>query len=96
MKISQISSQVSKLSNKKEEEVSTGSSFGNVLSQQLDRLEKTQAQADLLAQDFAAGKPVDLHEVMIAAEEARITLEMTLQLRNKAIDAYKEVTNMQL
>lgn len=94
--ITRISSEITKATNKSADTSKEGSSFGQVLMNQLDRLSASQVQADQLVEAFATGDTVDLHEVLIAAEEARITLEMTLQLRNKAIDAYKEITNMQL
>ena len=42
------------------------------------------------------GEVDDLHSVMIATEEARISLELAVQVRNKCIEAYKEINNMQL
>ncbi|WP_313119110.1 flagellar hook-basal body complex protein FliE, partial [Proteiniclasticum ruminis] len=46
--------------------------------------------------DFAAGKTDDLHNVMIGVEEARLSMELAVQVRNKIIEAYKELTQMQL
>ncbi len=39
---------------------------------------------------------VDLHNVIIAGEKARISLELTLQIRNKAMEAYQEIMRMQI
>ena len=55
--------------------------------------EVNQAQvksADMTAQ-YAAGKPVDVHQVMIATQEAGTMLSMAVQVRNKVVDAYQEV-----
>jgi flagellar hook-basal body complex protein FliE len=49
-----------------------------------------------LTRDFIAGEVDDLHTVMIATEEARLSLELAVQVRNKCIEAYKEISNMQL
>lgn len=49
-----------------------------------------------MAQDFISGEVEDLHAVMIATEEARLSLDLALQVRNKIVEAYKEINNMQL
>jgi flagellar hook-basal body complex protein FliE len=46
-------------------------------------------------QRFMRGEPVELHQVMAAAEEAGIALEMLVELRNKLTDAYRTLVNMQ-
>jgi flagellar hook-basal body complex protein FliE len=71
-------------------------SFGELLSAQIDKLNSQQVSADNLIADFTAGNTDDLHQVMIAAEEASLSMEMAVQVRNKIIDAYKELNNMQL
>ena len=38
----------------------------------------------------------DLHTVMIATEEVRLSLELAVQIRNKFVESYKEINNMQL
>jgi len=50
----------------------------------------------LAVQDFVSGKGVELHEVMIAGEKAKTSLELLLEIRNKTIDMYKELTRMPL
>lgn len=42
------------------------------------------------------GEPVELHDVMLAAEKARTSFQLLLELRNKALDLYREVLRMQL
>lgn len=71
-------------------------SFGDMISTQIEKLNGMQAQSDALVQDFAAGGTEDLHQVMIAAEEARLSMELAVQVRNKVIEAYKELNNMPL
>ena len=70
--------------------------FKNLISKELERLNNRQIAADDLVQKFVSGEVDDLHSVMIAAEEARLTLELAVQLRNRCIEAYKEINNMQL
>jgi flagellar hook-basal body complex protein FliE len=46
-------------------------------------------------QRFMRGEPVELHQVMAAAEESGIALEMLVELRNKFTEAYRTLVNMQ-
>jgi flagellar hook-basal body complex protein FliE len=75
---------------------STPESFEAMLGKQLQKVEEAQVRANDLTQSLVAGENVDLHTVLIATEEARLSLEMTIQVRNKIIDAYKEIMNMQI
>jgi len=59
----------------------------------VDELEK---QSKAVAEDFAAGKTDNIHEVMIAAQKADIAIQFTLQIRNKILDAYNEIMRMQI
>ena len=52
------------------------------------------ASADL-TQRFAAGENVEMHKVMAASEEAGLALDLVIELRNKAVDAYRTIINMQ-
>jgi flagellar hook-basal body complex protein FliE len=45
---------------------------------------------------FLRGEPVDVHQVMMAAEEASISIEMLAEIRNKLTDAYRSIMNMQI
>lgn len=71
-------------------------SFGELLKTQLQKVEDAQIKADALTQQLVSGESVELHEVLIATQEAKLMLEMTMQVRNKVVDAYKEMMNMQL
>ena len=61
----------------------------------LDKTEKP-ANTDFknVLTDFIVGKNVELQDVMISAEKAKTSLELLMEIRNKAIDMYKELTNM--
>jgi flagellar hook-basal body complex protein FliE len=49
-----------------------------------------------LQERYAAGEDVELHDVMIAAEEASVAVQLTSQIRNRIIEAYQEVSRMQV
>ena len=71
-------------------------SFGEALTQAIDRVNGLQAEADQQAQAVATGEAQDLHTAMIAMERAEIALQATVQITQKAIDAYKEISRMQV
>lgn len=62
----------------------------------LDRVNTSLATAEQHLQDLAAGKPVALHDMMIAMETARIGVQTVIQVRNRLTEAYQEVMRMQL
>lgn len=72
------------------------STFKDMLKDSLNKVNEQQLKADQLTQDFISGNVEDLHTVLIATEEARLSLELAVQVRNKCVEAYKEINNMQL
>lgn len=74
----------------------TKASFSQVLANALGEVDQLQQQASKASIDLAAGKIQDVSEVVIAAEKATIALQLTMQVRNKVIDAYQEVMRMQV
>ena len=53
-------------------------------------------EADQKSLEFAMGKNVNIEDVLIAQEKANILLQFTIQVRNKAIESYKEIMRMPL
>jgi flagellar hook-basal body complex protein FliE len=72
-----------------------GPSFGDTLKRALGEVSSAQDNATDHMQRFMRGEPVELHQVMAAAEEAGIALEMLVELRNKFTEAYRTLVNMQ-
>jgi flagellar hook-basal body complex protein FliE len=70
-------------------------SFGDTLKELVNNVSDQQDVATDYATRFARGEPVELHQVMASAEEASISLEMLVEVRNKFLDAYRTVVNMQ-
>jgi flagellar hook-basal body complex protein FliE len=77
-------------------DTSAGDSFQKLLGDAIGSLSKLQAEADSSAARLAAGEQVELHEVLLAAERATIAFQLTVQVRNKLIEAYQEVMRMQV
>ena len=65
-------------------------SFGQVL----DSLNESQLETDGLVTKLSTGEDVDLHQVMIATEENDVNFRVALAIRDKLVDAYREVMRM--
>ena len=70
--------------------------FADSLKGAIENLNTVQGESDKMTEALAAGKTQDLHNVMITAQKASITLETTVQIQQKVIDAYNEVMRMQI
>ena len=57
---------------------------------------KLELEADQKSLEFAMGKNVNIEDVLIAQEKANILLQFTIQVRNKAVESYKEIMRMPL
>lgn len=68
--------------------------LGDTFGKALDSLNQTQNASDTLMQKLVAGENVDLHQVMIASEEANISMQVALAMRDKLVSAYQEVMRM--
>lgn len=70
-------------------------SFGDLFTQALNDASGLQDNAKDMIGAFLRGEPVELHQVMAASEEAAISLELLVEVRNKLAEAYRTVMNMQ-
>lgn len=68
--------------------------FGNALTELINNVNESQQESQKAIQDFVSGNGVELHEVMIAGEKAKTNLELLMEIRNKAIDMFKELTRI--
>ncbi|QCR31794.1 flagellar hook-basal body complex protein FliE [Lysinibacillus sp. SGAir0095] len=71
-------------------------SFANTLKDAIASVNNQQIQSDAMTQKLINGEDVDLHEVMITAQKASVTLNATMEVRNKAIEAYQEIMRMSI
>src|SRR5437588_3258515 len=71
-------------------------SFGQFLLDALGEVNAAQQNAGGMVKRFATGEPMDVHQVMIAMEQAGTSLALTMQLRNKLVDAYQEIIRTQV
>lgn len=72
---------------------------GDFAQQLMDVLKEVNAsQLDARAQQeaFMTNQPVDYHDLMIAMERASTSMQLTMSVRNKLLEAYQEITRMQV
>ncbi|SDC84441.1 flagellar hook-basal body complex protein FliE [Sanguibacter gelidistatuariae] len=74
---------------------SSSGAFGNVLTGAVNNLQGLQNTSNELAVKAVTGDLDDIHDYTIAATEAKVTLELTAAIRNKAVDAFTEIMRMQ-
>jgi flagellar hook-basal body complex protein FliE len=72
-----------------------GESFGNYLKSALDSVNDAQVNANQEIMNVITGEG-DIHQALIAAEEARLQMELTVQIRNKILESYQDITKMQI
>lgn len=70
--------------------------FQNFLKTAIQEVNAKEARAGQLVGKVATGEVSDLHQVMIALQEADVALQLTLQIRNKIVEAYQEISRMQV
>lgn len=73
-----------------------GKNFSEFLSDALANVNKLQEDSKQASINLATGKIQDVSEVVVATEKATIALQLTMQVRNKVLDAYQEIMRMQV
>ena len=74
----------------------SGSDFAGILASSFDQLQSTQSKADNLATQAATGDLQDVHDYMIASNEASLATEMVVAIKNQAVSAFNEIMRMQV
>lgn len=70
--------------------------FAGKVTDALSAVSAAEADADAKVRDVAAGGDTPIHELMVASTKATLSVEMLVQLRNRAVEAYQEVMRMQV
>lgn len=70
--------------------------FLDTLKEKLNEVNDKQIESDTLTQKFITGEETDVHKVMVSTEEAKLSLELAVQIRNKLVEAYQEFNRMQI
>ena len=78
------------------ERVTPGMGINDRFSKVLQEVNQLQLDSGEAANKFVSGEIKDVHDVMIAAEKASVSLELTLEVRNKLVEAYREIMRIQM
>ncbi|NLJ77379.1 MAG: flagellar hook-basal body complex protein FliE [Peptococcaceae bacterium] len=71
-------------------------SFAVALNNALKQLNNTQIKADQLTVGLLSGETEDMHQAIIAMTEAKLTMQLAVEVRNKMVEAYQEISRMQV
>lgn len=71
-------------------------SFADILKNMLNEVQTLQTDAESKTQALLAGDTQQIHQVMIASEKAYLALQLTLEIRNKLVEAYQEIMRIQV
>jgi flagellar hook-basal body complex protein FliE len=77
-------------------EVTGPAGFGDWYTRALADANSAIQQSDAELKAFATGQSTNVHRVMMAAENASLSFQLVVQVRNKALEAYQEMMRMQL
>ena len=68
--------------------------FADTLKAMINQVDELQKASGQSTKDFIDGKNIDLHEVMAAGQEAQLSFQFMMEMRNKLLEAYQEVNRM--
>jgi flagellar hook-basal body complex protein FliE len=82
------------LDGKKKSAATAGQSFAETIEDSLAKVNEMQADKSRMIQEFASGKTQNVHELMITLQKAGLAMDMTSAVRNKVMQAYKDLMSM--
>lgn len=71
-------------------------SFKDVFKNALEKVNQVENESSVKTEAFMQGKITDMHDVMVTAQKAKLTVEATVQVQQKVIDAYNDIMRMQV
>ena len=78
------------------EEKTNGTSFSNVWSDAISKVNDSEVNANNTIESLIKGEDVEMHEVMLAMQESVLSLQALIEVRNKTVEAYQEISKLQL
>ena len=76
--------------------VDVGKKFNEILNETIEKLGADKKQVEQMNELFTAGQMQDVHQLLLTAEKSSLNLELTVQIRNKVIEAYQEIMRTQI
>jgi len=74
----------------------SGGDFGSVLADAIGRVNQAQQNSQSSIDKFLSGEDEEVHKVALATQQAALSFDLFLQVRNKVVSAYQEVMRMQM
>jgi flagellar hook-basal body complex protein FliE len=71
-----------------------GTDFVQTLQETMQKVEALQTEAEKQVEGMVSGQGVDVHSAMIAVEKADLSFQLMMQVRNKIVDAYQQISQM--
>ena len=93
--VNKINNLTNTIKNRNDTQKSSGD-FSAILKESLDEVNKLQKEGDKAMSDIATGSVKDLHQAAIAIDKAELSMKLMLEVRNKALNAYKELSRTQM
>jgi len=84
------------LKQKSRVEATGGEQFAQQLKSAIDEVNEIQKEKEVAVADIATGQVKDLHQAALAIDKAEINMKLMLEIRNKALNAYKELGRTQI
>ena len=72
------------------------SSFSNILSEAIDYIEETEAESEAASEALLTGESDDIHTALIASQKAEIAVSYAVEVRNRVLESYNDILNMQV
>lgn len=71
-------------------------SFANVISDAINKVNDTEVEANNKIESLIKGEDISMHDVMLSMQEAQISMQALIEVRNKVVEAYQEISKLQL
>ena len=84
------------LQNESIDKEESSTSFSQVIGDLINSVNDKQIESDNNIESLIKGEDVTTHEVMLSMQEAQISMELLIEMRNKMVEAYQEINSIQL
>ncbi len=81
---------------KNQDNIGNELSFTSYLQEKLDDVNNLQLRAEESTEALIKGEDIEIHQVLLNTEEAQLSLQLAIEIRNKLVEAYQELNRLQL
>lgn len=75
---------------------SSNTAFSQVLSDAIGKVNELEVNANNNIEALIKGEDISMHEVMLSMQESQLSLQALIEVRNKVVEAYQEISKLQL